>query len=110
MSDFTSVTDADGVAVITWDVTAKSMNVMTHESMAHLNDLIDAALADGSVKGIVITSGKDSFAGGMDLNTLAKIRDEGGDDPAQGRVVVTMVVGTGVDPVTYRFSGGRSAN
>jgi len=21
-----------------------------------------------------------------------------------------MVVGTGVDPVTYRFSGGRSAN
>ncbi len=22
----------------------------------------------------------------------------------------SMVVGTGVDPVTYRFSGGRSAN
>ncbi len=25
-------------------------------------------------------------------------------------LVFTMVVGTGVDPVTYRFSGGRSAN
>ncbi len=32
------------------------------------------------------------------------------DDPALGRAVVSVVVGTGVDPVTYRFSGGRSAN
>ena len=24
--------------------------------------------------------------------------------------VLLLVVGTGVDPVTYRFSGGRSAN
>ncbi len=76
--DFTAQTDADGVATITWDVPGKSMNVMTRDSMGVLNDLIDAALADTAVKGIVITSAKDSFAGGMDLNVLAGIRAEAG--------------------------------
>jgi hypothetical protein len=32
-----------------------------------------------------------------------------GDDQA-GRLAIVVVVGTGVDPVTFRFSGGRSAN
>ncbi|MBI1415733.1 MAG: 3-hydroxyacyl-CoA dehydrogenase [Limimaricola sp.] len=113
MTDFTSVTDADGVAVITWDVKTKSMNVMSRESMAHLNDLIDAALADPAVKGIVITSGKDSFAGGMDLNTLAKIRDEGGDDPAQslfdftmaGHKMLRKIERAGMEPKTNK--GGK---
>jgi 3-hydroxyacyl-CoA dehydrogenase / enoyl-CoA hydratase / 3-hydroxybutyryl-CoA epimerase len=45
------------------------MNVLTREGFADSTRLIDAALADDAVKGIVITSGKESFAGGMDLNT-----------------------------------------
>ncbi len=36
------------------------------------------------VRGIVITSGKDSFAGGMDLNVIAKMKQDAGDDPARG--------------------------
>jgi 3-hydroxyacyl-CoA dehydrogenase/enoyl-CoA hydratase/3-hydroxybutyryl-CoA epimerase len=90
MSDFTMQVDADGVAVITWDVPGKSMNVLTREAFAVVEELVDQALADDAVKGIVITSGKDSFAGGMDLNTLAKIRDEAGDNPAQGLFDFTM--------------------
>ncbi|PWG16234.1 3-hydroxyacyl-CoA dehydrogenase NAD-binding domain-containing protein [Salibaculum griseiflavum] len=90
MTDFTMKTDADGVAVITWDVPGKSMNVMSRESMLVLNDLIDAALADDAVKGIVITSGKKDFAGGMDLNTLATIRAEAGDEPAKALFDFTM--------------------
>ena len=90
ISDFTMKTDADGVAVITWDVKAKSMNVLTREAFGTVEELVDAALADDAVKGIVITSGKDSFAGGMDLNTLATIRAEGGDDPAQSLFDFTM--------------------
>jgi hypothetical protein len=31
-------------------------------------------------------------------------------DPRRSGLVVLVVVGTGVDPVTFRFSGGRSAN
>jgi 3-hydroxyacyl-CoA dehydrogenase/enoyl-CoA hydratase/3-hydroxybutyryl-CoA epimerase len=32
MTDFTMKTDADGVAVITWDVQGKSMNVLSREA------------------------------------------------------------------------------
>ncbi|WP_370312014.1 3-hydroxyacyl-CoA dehydrogenase NAD-binding domain-containing protein [Sagittula sp.] len=84
MTDFTSATDADGVAVITWDVPGKSMNVLSLEGLEELDGLVDAALADEAVKGIVITSGKDTFAGGMDLNIIAKMKDMVGDDPAKG--------------------------
>ncbi|MFW5655078.1 MAG: enoyl-CoA hydratase-related protein, partial [Roseicyclus sp.] len=110
MSDFTMQVDADGVAVITWDVPGKSMNVLSREAFAEVDALIDAALADAAVKGIVITSGKDSFAGGMDLNTLAVIRAEAGEDPAQGLFDFTMeghrilrkLERAGMDPKTLK--------
>ena len=85
MTDFTMEKGADGVAVITWDTEGKSMNVMTMEAWPVLDGLIDDALADDAVKGIVITSGKDStFAGGMDLNVISKMKDMAGDEPAKG--------------------------
>jgi len=90
MSDFTYAVDADGVAVITWDVPGKSMNVLSREAFVLVEEFIDRALADDAVKGIVITSGKETFAGGMDLNTLATIRQESGDNPAQGLFDFTM--------------------
>ena len=90
MTDFTYDVDADGVAIITWDAVGKSMNVLTREAFGLVEEYIDRALADDAVKGVVITSGKKDFAGGMDLNVLATIRDESGDDPAQGLFDFTM--------------------
>ncbi len=84
MADFSMQTRDDGVAIITWDVKEKSMNVMTLEAWDVLDGLVDQALADDAVKGVVITSGKDSFAGGMDLNVIAKMKEMAGDDPARG--------------------------
>ena len=84
MTDFTMTKDAEGVATITWDCPGKSMNVMSGEALIVLSDLIDDALADEAVKGVVITSGKKDFAGGMDLNVLAKMKEDAGDDPARG--------------------------
>ncbi|WP_294619483.1 3-hydroxyacyl-CoA dehydrogenase NAD-binding domain-containing protein [uncultured Roseovarius sp.] len=85
MTDFTMEKGADGVAIITWDVPGKSMNVMSMEAWPVLEGLVDDALADDAVKGIVITSGKEgSFAGGMDLNVIAKMKEMAGDNPAQG--------------------------
>ncbi|WP_108503082.1 3-hydroxyacyl-CoA dehydrogenase NAD-binding domain-containing protein [Paracoccus indicus] len=81
MTDFTMQTDADGVAIITWDVQGKSMNVLSMEGATTLDGLIDSALADDAIKGIVITSGKKDFAGGMDLNVIAGMKEAGG---AQG--------------------------
>ena len=84
MSDFTLSTDADGVATIVWDTVGKSMNVMNGQGFTDLDTLVGQALGDPAVKGIIITSAKDSFAGGMDLNIIAKMRDDAGDDPARG--------------------------
>ncbi|MDP5306136.1 3-hydroxyacyl-CoA dehydrogenase NAD-binding domain-containing protein [Paracoccus spongiarum] len=81
MTDFTMDKGADGVAVITWDVPGKSMNVLSMDGATALDGLIDDALADEAVKGVVITSGKKDFAGGMDLNVIAGMKDRGG---AQG--------------------------
>ena len=75
MPIFATDVDADGVATLTWDLPGRSMNVLTDDGIAELDAAIDAALADPAVKGIVITSAKPDFAGGMDLNVLA--RDEG---------------------------------
>jgi 3-hydroxyacyl-CoA dehydrogenase/enoyl-CoA hydratase/3-hydroxybutyryl-CoA epimerase len=77
MTDFTMQKDADGVAIITWDVPGKSMNVLSLDGASELNGLIDDALADDAVKGIVITSGKKDFAAGMDLNVIAGMKQDG---------------------------------
>ena len=93
MTDFTLKTDADGVAIITWDCPGKSMNVMSLDGLSELEACFDTALADEAVKGIVITSGKpDSFAGGMDLNLLATLKEQAGDDPAKGLFEGTMAM------------------
>ncbi len=114
MTDFTMKTDADGVVIITWDVPGKSMNVMSIEGLSELDAIIDTVLSDDSIKGAVITSGKDgSFAGGMDLNLLAKMREDAGDDPAKGLFEGTMqmhallrkIERAGMDPKTNK--GGK---
>jgi 3-hydroxyacyl-CoA dehydrogenase/enoyl-CoA hydratase/3-hydroxybutyryl-CoA epimerase len=84
MTIFTYSVDADGVATIAWDLPGRSMNVMTFEGLAELDAAIDRALADRAVKGIVLTSAKKDFAGGMDLNVLADMKAQAGDDPARG--------------------------
>ncbi|AGI69153.1 fatty acid oxidation complex subunit alpha [Octadecabacter antarcticus 307] len=113
MADFTMKTDADGVAIITWDVVGKSMNVLSLEGWDDLDTCVDAALADDSVKGVVITSGKDTFAGGMDLNIIAKMKAAAGDNPAKGlmdglmksHAILRKIERAGMDPKTNK--GGK---
>jgi 3-hydroxyacyl-CoA dehydrogenase / enoyl-CoA hydratase / 3-hydroxybutyryl-CoA epimerase len=71
--NFTLETDADGIALVIWDMPDRSMNVFTEEVMDELEKIIDAVAADAAVKGAVITSGKDSFSGGADLNMLKRM-------------------------------------
>ena len=84
MTDFTMTQDAQGIATLTWNCIGKSMNVMSFEALQQMNAMIDQALADEAVKGIILTSGKKDFAAGMDLNVLADLRNAPGDNPAEG--------------------------
>ncbi|GGH52979.1 3-hydroxyacyl-CoA dehydrogenase [Frigidibacter albus] len=113
MTDFTYSLGDDGVAIITWDVTGKSMNVMSLAGFAELDGHIDTALADSAVKGVVITSAKKDFAGGMDLNVIARMREDAGAEPAKGLFdgvmmmhgVLRKIERAGMDPKTLK--GGK---
>lgn len=72
-TNFTVDTDADGIALVTWNMPDRSMNVFTEEVMNELDKIIDQVVADAAIKGAVITSGKDSFSGGADLTMLQKM-------------------------------------
>jgi len=69
-TNFKIETDADGIALVTWDMPEKSMNVFTQEVMEELNAIVDATTADAAVKGVVFTSGKSTFSGGADLSMI----------------------------------------
>ena len=109
MTDFTMQKDADGVAIITWDVPGKSMNVLSLDGAAELDALIDEALADDAVKGIVITSGKKDFAAGMDLNVIAAMKDGGAQAVFDGIMglhhALRKIELAGMDPKTK--TGGK---
>lgn len=109
MTDFTMQKDAQGVATITWDVPGKSMNVLSMDGAAQLDTLIDDALADPAVKGIVITSGKADFAAGMDLNVLARMKEGGAQAVFDGVMslhhLLRKIERAGMDPKTLK--GGK---
>ncbi|MGL4813178.1 MAG: 3-hydroxyacyl-CoA dehydrogenase NAD-binding domain-containing protein [Beijerinckiaceae bacterium] len=72
LTAFTFDIDADGIALATWDMAGKSMNVIDETVMRELDQIIDKVAGDAAIKGCVITTGKDSFAGGADLTMLER--------------------------------------
>ncbi|MCY4543022.1 MAG: 3-hydroxyacyl-CoA dehydrogenase NAD-binding domain-containing protein [Rhodobacteraceae bacterium] len=73
MRDFSYSVDGDGIATIAWNVPGRSMNVMSWAGFAEIDALVRKGFADDAVRGIVITSAKEHFAGGMDLKILARM-------------------------------------
>jgi 3-hydroxyacyl-CoA dehydrogenase/enoyl-CoA hydratase/3-hydroxybutyryl-CoA epimerase len=69
-TNFTIETDADGIALITWDMPGKSMNVFTADVLRELAALNDEVVNDEAIKGVVFTSGKATFSGGADLSMI----------------------------------------
>ncbi|MBL0371869.1 enoyl-CoA hydratase/isomerase family protein [Rhizobium sp. KVB221] len=84
-TNFTLETDADGFALLTWDMPGKSMNVFTMEVMDEIDAIVDQVVADAAVKGVVFASGKAAFSGGADLTMLkamfSMIESERASDP-----------------------------
>src|SRR3954452_14762399 len=68
--NFTLETDADGIALVTWDIPGRSMNVLDTNTIEELGAIVEQTTADATVKGVVITSGKDAFSAGADLSML----------------------------------------
>ncbi|MEJ6847229.1 FAD-dependent oxidoreductase [Sinorhizobium fredii] len=96
-TNFKIETDADGIALVTWDMPDKSMNVFTQEVMDELDAIVDQTTADANVKGVVFTSGKSSFSGGADLSMIKSMftlqAEERKKDPANAAQKLFNLVG-----------------
>ncbi len=84
-TNFKIETDSDGIAVVTWDMPDKSMNVIDLSVMDELEKIIDAMASDEAIKGVVLASGKKTFGAGADLsmvqNMLGQFHAEEAKDP-----------------------------
>src|SRR5262245_37896910 len=68
--NFTLDTDADGIALVTWDAPGRSMNVIDLKVMEELSAIVEQVATDTAIKGAVITSGKETFCAGADITML----------------------------------------
>jgi 3-hydroxyacyl-CoA dehydrogenase/enoyl-CoA hydratase/3-hydroxybutyryl-CoA epimerase len=69
-TNFTFDVDADGIALVTWNMPGRSMNVIDAKVMEELEAIVEKVASDAAIKGAVVTSGKDTFCGGADLTML----------------------------------------
>src|SRR5262245_32830999 len=85
--------DADGIALVTWDMPGRSMNVIDQKVMAELDAIVEKVATDAAIKGAVVTSGKDTFCAGADLTMLegfgqmfAELTKSQGEEAANARL------------------------
>jgi 3-hydroxyacyl-CoA dehydrogenase / enoyl-CoA hydratase / 3-hydroxybutyryl-CoA epimerase len=69
-TNFTVGIDGDGIALVTWNMPGRTMNVIDSTVREELSAIVEELATDGPVKGVVITSGKDTFCAGADLALL----------------------------------------
>jgi 3-hydroxyacyl-CoA dehydrogenase/enoyl-CoA hydratase/3-hydroxybutyryl-CoA epimerase len=89
LQNFRFETDNDGIALLTWDMPGRSMNVVTAEVIDEIEKTVGHVASEQSIKGCVIASGKETFSGGADLSMLQnaaadfqKARQEKGEEEA----------------------------
>src|ERR1700681_4963984 len=85
--------DGDGIALLSWDVPDRTMNVITPQGIEELAAIVEKLAGDAAVKGVVIASAKDTFCAGADLTlleslgrTFAKFVKEQGEEAAALRL------------------------
>jgi 3-hydroxyacyl-CoA dehydrogenase/enoyl-CoA hydratase/3-hydroxybutyryl-CoA epimerase len=70
MANFKLDTDADGIALVSWDAPGRSMNVIDLKVIEELSAIVETIANDAAIKGAVITSDKETFCVGADLTML----------------------------------------
>jgi len=96
--NFTFETDADGIALVTWNMPGRSMNVIDAKVMEELGAIVEKVAGDTAIKGAVLTSGKDAFCAGADLTMLE----------AQSRTFASILKSQGEEAANQRlFDEGR---
>jgi 3-hydroxyacyl-CoA dehydrogenase/enoyl-CoA hydratase/3-hydroxybutyryl-CoA epimerase len=58
---------ADGIALITWDMPGRSMNVIDEAVLDEIGEIVRRLKSDAQIRAAIITSGKKTFCAGADL-------------------------------------------
>ena len=74
LNNFRFETDADGIALVTWDMPGRSMNVINTEVISEIGQIVEKIAGDAAIKGAVVSFGKG--VGGADLTMLKTAGDE----------------------------------
>lgn len=62
--------DQDGIAIITWNMQNRPLNMLNTESLDAFADAMEKAVSDDAVKGIIVTSGRKEFIVGADITMI----------------------------------------
>jgi 3-hydroxyacyl-CoA dehydrogenase/enoyl-CoA hydratase/3-hydroxybutyryl-CoA epimerase len=91
-TNFTLDVGTDGIALVTWNAPGRTMNVIDPTATQELSAIVDQTATDAAVKGIVVTSGKETFCAGADLTiletlsrTFAQVAAAQGEEAANAR-------------------------
>jgi 3-hydroxyacyl-CoA dehydrogenase/enoyl-CoA hydratase/3-hydroxybutyryl-CoA epimerase len=71
--DVSLTVDENGVALITFDMPGRTMNVLNEESITAYSAAVEKVLADAQIRGAVVTSAKPSFIAGADLDWILSL-------------------------------------
>ncbi len=72
-TNFDLAIDSDGIALLSWNVPDRSMNVITVQGIEELSAIVERFAAEDGIKGVVITSAKETFCAGADLTLLESL-------------------------------------
>ena len=73
LASFTAQRDDDGIVTVTIDQSDRKMNVIGEGFTEAFAALTDSFISDESAKGLILTSAKDSFVVGADIDQLSRI-------------------------------------
>ena len=92
--------DSDGIALVTWDMPDRSMNVFNEDALREFDKVVDQVTKDPEIKGAVITSGKDTFSGGADLKMLQELLSDFARDKDKNLEKATQALFDGAGAMT----------
>src|SRR5258708_17589709 len=97
-TNFDLAIDSDGIALLSWNVPDRSMNVITVQGIEELSAIVERFAAEDGIKGVVITSAKETFCAGADLTLLESL----------GRTFAALAREQGEEQAALRlFEGSR---
>ena len=73
LENFSAQRDNDGIVTVTIDQTTRKMNVIGNGFTESFAMIVDSIIYDDAVKGLILTSAKDTFVVGADIDQLAHI-------------------------------------